>query len=243
MLFNLPKGKTYTPLLFSGVLLSLLLNYDRLRNVALSGLNFERKFLLLPLAFLISFFVIFITRNCLRRKTILPLLTAMLTGLFLFNFLQFAYLLPRYDLFKVALGKESREEFLLRVSEATSHPYRAFQFINETLPLSAKIFLIGENQSYYLKREFVAHSPLDTNMVVELVDASSGTEEFTDKLKELDITHIFYNASEAKRIDLNYSSFNWKHEGDKEKFFFFLGDTRFLKMIFSNEGIFIYQLL
>ncbi len=75
------------------------------------------------------------------------------------------------------------------------------------------------------------------------VDSSRSSEEIRNRLKGMGITHIFYNVSEVKRVNLTYGSFNWANKEARERFFRFLSDKKYLRLIFFSKGVFIYKLL
>lgn len=157
----------------------------------------------------------------------------------LFNLSWTPLTIAKYDLLKAAVGIETRDEFLMT---SPLYQYSAFLYINNEVPDDAKILFIGENQTYYCDREVVSNSPLDTNIIVEIVNVSSSEEEIYEKLNSLGITHILYNASEIKRVAENYGSFNWSGEKAKELFFDFLTPGEYLNEIFSQGGVFLAEL-
>lgn len=239
LIMRFAKGKVHSLLLIAGLGIALALNHQRFHLFALQLLNFREGIFLLPLSLGLSALIVFIVVNCMKTKSFSTLIVAGLTLVMIINLSAVAVMIPRYGLLGVAFGEESRGEFLSR----TLYAYDAFRFANENLPSSAKILFIGENQGYYLDRDFVSNSPLDDNIIVGIVNSSRSGEEIRNKLKEMGITHILYNASEVKRVDLNYSSFNWADEEARKRFFRFLPNEEYLKLIFSRSGVFIYEVL
>ncbi len=239
LLMRFAKGKIYPLFLIAGLGIALALNHQRFYLFGLRLLNFREGMFLIPLSLGLSVLIVFLTINCVKRKSLSALIVAGLTLVMLINLSTVAAMIPEYGLLRVALGRESREEFLSR----TLYAYTAFRFVNEQLPPSAKILLIGENEEYYLDRNFVANSPLDDNIIVGIVDSSRSSEEIRNRLKEMGITHIFYNVSEVKRVNLTYGSFNWANKEARERFFRFLSDKKYLRLIFFSKGVFIYKLL
>ncbi len=239
LLMRFAKGKIYPLFLIAGLGIALALNYQRFYLFGLRLLNFREGLFLLPLSLGLSILIVFLVINCAKRKSLSALIVAGLTLVMFINLSTVAAMIPEYGLLKVALGRESRAEFLSR----TLYAYAAFRFVNEQLPPAAKILLIGENEEYYLNRNFVANSPLDDNIIVGIVDSSRNSEEIRNRLKEMGITHIFYNVSEVKRVSLTYNSFNWANKEARERFFSFLSDKKYLRLIFFSKGVFIYKLL
>jgi len=232
-------GKGYSLLLTAGLGFALALDYQRFHLFGLQLLKFREGLFLIPLALGLSTFIVFIVINCAKRRSLSPLLVSGLALVFLLNLATVMGMVPEYGLLKVALNRESQEAFLSR----TFYAYDAFRFANEKLPSSAKLLLIGENQGYYLDRDFVANSPLDDNIIVGIVNSSRNGEEIKNKLKDMGITYILYNASEVKRVSRDYDSFNWADEKARKRFLRFFFSGEYLKLIFSRNGVFIYKIL
>ena len=158
----------------------------------------------------------------------------------LFNLSWMPLTIGKYDLLKVAVGIENRDEFLMN---SPFYQYPAFYYINSELPEDAKILFIGENQTYYCNREFVSNSPFDTNIIVEIANNSSSEKDIRDKLKSLGITHILVNMSEVKRVTKHYQSFNWASESANRIFIDFLMSGNYLKELFFEGGVFVSEVV
>jgi len=158
---------------------------------------------------------------------------------FLLNLSWMPLTIGKYDLLKAAVGIKGREEFLL---DSEFYQYPAFHYINDELPENAKILFVGENQTYYCNREIVSNSPLDTNIIVEMVNGSSSEEDIMDKLRLAGITHVLFNSSEAKRVARDYKSFNFKDGKDRLFAEFFYTSCKYLKEVFSESGVFVYEI-
>ena len=232
------KRKVDSLLLVAGLGLALALNYERILLLWLHLLNLREEILLVPLSLGLSGLVVFLAINCLKRKSFSALIVAGFALVMLINFVVVAAMIPRHGLLRVAFGRESREKFLSR----TFYAYDAFRFCNERLPQSAKILFIGENQGYYCERDFLSNSPLDDNIMVGIVNSACSGAEIRERLKEMDITYILYNASEVKRVDMNYSSFNWADEEEEARFRHFLFSGEYLRLLFFKGGVFVYEL-
>jgi 4-amino-4-deoxy-L-arabinose transferase-like glycosyltransferase len=140
---------------------------------------------------------------------------------------------------KAVWGIYNREEFM---AESGLYQYPAFSFINEKLPERAKILFIGENQTYYVDRKVVSNSPFDTNKTVEIVNRSKTAEDIRREFKNMGITHILYNASEVKRTSEAYDAFRWKDKTKEALFLKFITGNEYLEEIFSERGVFIWEL-
>lgn len=167
------------------------------------------------------------------------LIQAFVAAVFLINLAWTPFEMARHSMPEVIFGISSREEFL---TESGLYQYPAFSFINEELPEEAKILFIGENQTYYVDRETVSNSPLDSSPFVNVVNESRTVPEIIEKLKTMGITHILYNASETRRTAEAYDAFRWKDWRKERLFFRFISDRERLEEIFSRGGVFIWEL-
>ncbi len=233
------KGKGFSLLLAAGLGVALALNYQKFYLFGLQLLDFRKGFFLFPLSLGLSALIVFLAVKCRKDKSISSLVVTGIVLVLLFNLSTVLGMASEYGLLGVAFGKESRPAFLSR----TFYAYDAFRFANENLPPSAKVLFIGENQGYYFDRDFVSNSPLDDNIIVGIANSSRDGEEMSNKLKEMGITHILYNASEVKRVARSYASFNWVDEESRKRFLSFLSSGEYLRLIFFSKGVFIYKVL
>jgi hypothetical protein len=89
-----------------------------------------------------------------------------------------------YDKYKVALGLEAKDAYLLR----TERTYGMAQFIDRNLPKDAKIFMIGEIRSYYLNRPYVHFSNF---MLEEKKNPSKwSVEGFLSDMRRIDVDYV-----------------------------------------------------
>lgn len=84
------------------------------------------------------------------------------------------------------LGKMTRDEYLTRYMDT----YRATQFINQNLPASARIALMGDTRGYYLEREYVW---ADWGHSLEFSRHYASAEDLVKYLKSRGITHVMIN--------------------------------------------------
>ncbi|MFH1903925.1 MAG: phospholipid carrier-dependent glycosyltransferase [bacterium] len=190
---------------------------------------------LLPCLSVWSLLAAYTLVNFKKSKIISIGLHAFVIGFLCWNTFKFAATVG-FNFFDVAYGKVTKEEFLSK----NFYQYGAFKFINERLPENSKILFVGENQSFYCDRDYVGSSPLDVNDIVEISNASENASVIYDKLRDMDITHILYNASEVKRVSNTYRSFNWK-QGAEARFSEFM--ARFTTCLYSKKGVFLLGLI
>jgi len=174
-----------------------------------------------------------------RGKQLTLFIHLVILFVFLFNLAWLPLTIARYELLQVATGVENRDEFLI---DSDFYQYSAFHYMNNELPEDARILFIGENQTYYCNREVISNSPLDTNIIVEIVNESSSEEDILAKLTSSGITHILLNMSEAKRVARDYHSFNWA-EGKGKLFGDFFTSGKYLRELFSENGVFVHEVV
>jgi len=134
-------------------------------------------------------------------------------------------------------GKDSKTEYLSKLF----YLYPAIDVINTYLPEDSKILFIAEARTFYCEKDFVANTPLDKNIIVEIANKSKGAKDILNALQDMGITHILYNFTEAKRISFSYNSFNWVDPKAQENYMNFM--EKYLKILFSQEGVIVTEIL
>jgi hypothetical protein len=128
-------------------------------------------------------------------------------------------------------GRDSMTQYLSKIFYL--HP--AIDFINIYLPQDSKVLFIGEARTFYCEKNFLVNTPLDKNIIVEIANKSKTPKDILNALKEMDVTHLLYNATEVKRITQSYQSFNWLTTKAQENYIDFM--EKYVKIIFSEEGV------
>jgi len=145
------------------------------------------------------------------------------------------------DPWGVVLGRESREEYLYRDSIGRNlmpYYYPVVKYINENLPLDAKVLFIGEARGYYCERNFVTVLAEDSHtIVIRLVRFCKDTDELLEKLRNLGITHVLYNRREAYRLR-GYKIFDW--QGDDFPIFHKFWWNN-LKLICAEKDVYLFE--
>ena len=136
---------------------------------------------------------------------------------------------------EVALGFESKEEYLTRKLKYS--PYPVFKFINMNLPDDSKILFIGETRGFYCKRNYIAENVCIPNIITEVLNEAKKPEEVNSYLKNIGFTHILFNKNEAERIS-SYETFKLNNAGEKiwKEF------INNLPLLFSHNNVFLYKL-
>ena len=111
------------------------------------------------------------------------------------------------DSLGVALGSVSPQAYFTgpaRIGFKTG--YAAMQFINDptNLPPGSKILFLGEARTFYCRRDHVAGTVFDDNVLEEIVNASKTAEDVRNGLKQRGITHLYVNTPELARLQESY---------------------------------------
>jgi len=93
-----------------------------------------------------------------------------------------------------------------------TYPYSSYagvKYINEKTAPGSKVLLVGDERSYYLKKDFIVSSVYDNTAAVEYAAASKDGEDLYARLKADGVTHILLNTAEAIRLGTSYRMFYW----------------------------------
>ncbi|HIE44116.1 MAG TPA: phospholipid carrier-dependent glycosyltransferase [Candidatus Omnitrophica bacterium] len=223
-------------------------------TIFLRGVNRQIKFLLLysgyfyfmwfflthhvdrfaiPMFTLLSLVVAYILTHIPRKGRII---LGGVTGLFMVvNLFLLSIVATTYDFLGVFTGLKTKEEYLTE----RLYYYPAIKYINEELPSKVKVLFIGANQTYYCQRPLLSNSPLDKNIIVEVVKKSRDAEDIARRLRGMGVTHLYLNLSEVKRTQETYSSFYWNEE-EQMKFSEF--SKKYTKKLFNKNGCFVWAM-
>ncbi|MFH1783902.1 MAG: phospholipid carrier-dependent glycosyltransferase [bacterium] len=142
---------------------------------------------------------------------------------------------------KVVVGEKTKKEYLSQPHPGYPPPYfDVVDYINRKLPPDARVLLVGEGRSYYIKRRFLAHSVYDKNPVVEWTSRVRDAGGLYNRMFEEKITHILINYIEAKRLDDGYNIFYWD-SSEEAIFKAFMRDH--LREVYQYRGVYLYELI
>ncbi len=97
-------------------------------------------------------------------------------------------------LWQVSLGLVSKAAWLNQNHPGYRTPYYAgAQFINEHLPLDAKVLVVGDERGFYYKRKFVTASVFNENPLLEAVENSTRQKDVYSQLKDEGISYLLVN--------------------------------------------------
>lgn len=129
--------------------------------------------------------------TCYRsRKAIFGLLLLLLAGSLVFNLFHITSRFLHINPLPVAVGGESRDQFLSRMLP----PYEMYRFANRTLAADARIFLIYmKNYSFLCDRDCYADALFETHTIQKILRQASSPTEVYDLLKASKFTHLLYD--------------------------------------------------
>jgi hypothetical protein len=99
--------------------------------------------------------------------------------------------------FSTLVSAERRTE----IRQANIPSWQAFDFANEKLdPARHKILLIGEARAVWLRIPFIAPSGFNGRQLTDLFAENVGSDVWTQRLRQLGVTHILICSSEWQRL-------------------------------------------
>lgn len=93
-------------------------------------------------------------------------------------------------------GFASQEEVLRKYFSC----WPGLKLVNEALPGTAKVLLVGESRLYGWQREILVEDPFHQPFLLELAATTSSPAGLAWKLKSLGVTHVLVNWAEAQRM-------------------------------------------
>jgi hypothetical protein len=107
---------------------------------------------------------------------------------------------PTRRSFLPALGFQSTDDYLSRMIAS----YPAVKFINERLPPTARVLVLGESRVAYLRRDHVHGSTYDLSPLAFLAGERADLAGIEASLTRAGITHLLVNNRELARIESTY---------------------------------------
>jgi len=100
------------------------------------------------------------------------------------------------DQLRCFLGAEETAAYL----EANCTQLAPFAAANSELPPGAKVLLVGEPRPFGIDRDVVVEDPFRVPLLVELARQATSADDLARRLGGLGVTHLLWNAAEARRI-------------------------------------------
>ncbi|MDO8802853.1 MAG: phospholipid carrier-dependent glycosyltransferase [Elusimicrobiota bacterium] len=107
-------------------------------------------------------------------------------------------------------GALPAEEYLAHTQP--TYPYSCYsgiKFINEKTGPDSKTLMIGDEKSFYFKKDYIVSSVYDKTAIVEYSAASKDGDDLYARLKADGVTHILLNTADAIRLGRDYRMFYW----------------------------------
>jgi hypothetical protein len=149
--------------------------------------------------------------------------------------LNLVYLKSRINVIKpfpYVMGKETREAFLKR---HLLH-YDAVEYINDNLPIDAKIFtMFLGRRGYYLDRAYENESSFGMSTIRHMVNSSNDEKEFVEYVRSMGVTHILM------RTDLGNKYLKDNFSKDNINRFLTL-EKKYWKKVYENNGYTIWDI-
>ncbi len=138
-------------------------------------------------------------------------------------------------------GALSREDFLSETRAMYPAPsYSVFEYVNHNLPEEVNIIVSGDAKSYHLDRPHVSFAPsglLPIVTYINLEEVGSGSDLY-GILREEEFTHFIFNIPEALRTaGYGYMDLSPEEVRIYREFF-----DEHLKLLYSDQGVFLYEL-
>lgn len=130
-------------------------------------------------------------------------------------------------------GAVPAEEYLAH-SQPT-YPYSCYsglKFVNENTGPDSKVLLVGDEKSFYLKKDFLVSSVYDKTAIVEYSLAARDGADLYARLRADGVTHLLLNTADAIRLGRAYRMFYWDEKA-RGVFYEFWG--RHLRGVFAFD--------
>jgi hypothetical protein len=145
---------------------------------------------LIPIFPLLALVVGAILTRYQSRKNIFALLLCIVAGSLAFNGYHIARDFIKISPFRVAVGLESRDHFLIR----TLPTYTMYRFVNQTLPPDARVFLIYmRNYTFLCERDCYADEMFEAHTLQKILREEVSPDRIHNRLKAAGFTHLLYN--------------------------------------------------
>ncbi|MDI6757631.1 MAG: glycosyltransferase family 39 protein [Endomicrobiia bacterium] len=105
------------------------------------------------------------------------------------------------DPVRYVFGGMSRRDYLSTQRQSYPAPYyQSVAWLNENLPSESGIMFMGETRGLFTERKHKTSSAPDSWWFIETLQKCRDAAEYAKALKDAGMTHILFNAPEAKRL-------------------------------------------
>jgi 4-amino-4-deoxy-L-arabinose transferase-like glycosyltransferase len=109
--------------------------------------------------------------------------------------------LVRSNIWPVFLGLQSRDRFLAHGTDNgyVTPAYAGFRYLNERAPADAKVLLVGDGRSFYLKRDSLGATVFNSGPWEVWANASADAGALRKKFSDAGVSYVLVNRGEAVR--------------------------------------------
>ena len=107
-------------------------------------------------------------------------------------------------------GAVTAEDYLSHTQP--TYPYSCYsgiKFINERTGPGSKTLMIGDEKSFYFRKNYIVSSVYDKTAIVEYSAASKDGEDLYARLRAAGVTHLLLNTADAIRLGRDSRMFYW----------------------------------
>ena len=108
---------------------------------------------------------------------------------------------PQMSFVRYALGQFTRAEFVSRMGKGVLEP---IVWMNENLPVDAKVLYVGEARAYYARQPVLWSTAFDQHPLTAMSGEAKTPEQLLAALRARGVTHVYVNFSELDRLQRNY---------------------------------------
>lgn len=135
---------------------------------------------------------------------------------------------------KPLTGAAAKDDYLSRTQPMYPYSaYAAIKFVNEKLGPEAKVLFLGDERSFYMKKDFLVSSVYDRCAAVEYAAAAKDGNDLYARLKADGFTHILLNTAEAIRLGRDYRMLSW--DARTKKVFYDFWDSHAKEVFVFDE--------
>jgi len=107
-------------------------------------------------------------------------------------------------------GAVPAEEYLSHTQPTYPYScYAAIKFVNEHTGPGSRTLMIGDEKSFYFKKDFIVSSVYDRTAMVEYAAAAKDGGDLYARLRADGVTHLLVNTADAIRLGREYRMFYW----------------------------------
>lgn len=161
-------------------------------------------------AFILSFLAMALILGDIRRRDATPFWGGVVSLFAILSLLSLGRLsVNYYQTQKIALGAETREEYLASVPQTASY-YGLTRAVGTFLKPGEQVLIVGDARSLYYPRPFYANSVFDEQVLPKLALQKKDGEDIWRGLKEMGVDAVVFSGEEGKRLAGQYPFYTFE---------------------------------